>query len=574
MSRGEVAAVLAVTVMAPFVFAVLFLVAGGAPRVRRFLAVLCSLSLVGLSLALLRGFLTVSGDPSWGSLSLSRFSFPPFLMLNLVCAAVVLYAGFKKTSTSRPALLMASITAALGLAGLALLVNGLLSAVLLWEGVTVVAVLGLLSKGGGGVRKSLLSMVPWFIGDLLFVAGAVLSAVWLDEAKVFIEAPLTSGSEAQVIVVMVLFIAGAMIRLGVFPFHYWVADILECADPAWSAFFMGAVNYLLAGARLLVAAVLVARLVAGDWSMVLVAIGLTSAVVGAVGLRRRTVNGYLSGMYTMQAGFLVMGVGLFSRIGLEGALFCLLVTPLFLSPAMMAAGSLLEMRGTGGLEGQRISASRAPAAFIVLLLSGMALAGVPPVAGFIGKAIVTLANMDKAAISPFYALAAAMALAAIAIAVLATIRMLGGVFTGEGSAGSAGKKPALLESAASLALCGGSLLIGLFPGILIRNLISDSSRWLFPSGFSGPGVVFKGAGAAAQKAVQYYISWSEVPAAFILLIAALTVAVYFAGRAEHPYGGAPPSPGPFLGGATGKYRSSMNGIGLARLSVRRGRGGR
>jgi len=574
MSRGEVAAVLGVMVMAPFVFAVLFLVAGGIPRVRRFLAVLCSFSLAGLSLALLRGFLTVSSEPCWGSLSVSRFSFPPFMMLNLVCAAVVLYAGFRKTSASRPALLMASITAAMGLAGIALLVNGLVSAVLLTVGVTVVAVLGLLSQGGGGVRRRMLAMVPWFIGDLLFVAGAVLSAVWLDEVKVFIEAPLISGSEAQVIVVTVLFIAGAMIRLGVFPFHSWVDDILACADPAWSAFFMGAVNYMLAGVRLLVAATLVARLVAADWSAVLVAIGLASALVGAVGLRRRTVHGYLSGMYTMQAGFLVVGVGLFSRIGLEGALFCLLVTPLFLSPAMMAAGSLLEMRGTGSLMDQRISARRAPAAFIVLLLSGMSLAGIPPAAGFIGKAIVTLANMDKAAISPFYALAAAMTLAAVAIAVLATVRMLGGAFTGEGNSGSAGKKPALLESVAPLALCGGSLLIGLFPGILMRNLVSGGSVWLFPSGFSGPGVVFKGAGAAAQKAVLYYSSWSEVPAAFILLVASLTVAVYFASRAAHSYRGAAASPGPYLGGAKGKYRSSTNGIGLARLSVRKGRGGR
>jgi len=572
MSHGEVAAVLGVTVTAPFVFALLFLAAGGVPRIRKFLAVACSLSVAGLSLALLSGFLTVSGEPGWGSLVLTRFGFPPFLILNLVGAAVVLYAGFKKTNASRPALLMASIPAGLGLAGLALLASGLLSVVLLWEGVTAVAVLGLLSQGGGGVRRRLRKVVPWLAGDLLFVAGAVLSAVWLDEARVFIEAPLTSGSEAQVIVVMVLFLTGAMIRLGVFPFHSWVADILGYADPAWSAFFMGAANYLLAGARLLVAAVLLARLVAGDWSAALVAIGLASALAGAVVVNRRTVQGYLSGMYTMQAGFLVVGAGLFSRIGLEGALFCFLVTPLFLSPAIMAAGSLLEMRGTGSLGRQRLSARRAPAAFTVLLLSGMSLAGLPPVAGFVGKAIVALGNMDKAAVSPFYALAAAVALAAVALAAVATVRMLGGAFAGEGDAGTVGK-PAFMESVAPLALCGGSLLVGLFPGILMRNFTDPGSLWLFPSGFSGPGVVFKGAGAAVEGAVQYYLSWSAVPAAFALLVAALALAVYFASRAAHPSRGTPARLGPFLGGATGEYRPSMEpGIRLARPQGKRGRG--
>ena len=574
MSIGEITTVLKVTVIAPFAFALLFLIAGHLPRVRKFLAVACTAVMVSLEVALLHGFLNSTSVPGWGSLRMTPFGFPPFLMLNLVCVAALLYAGFRRSSSGRPSVMMATIAAGSGLAQAALMASGLLAVVLLWEAVTAVAVLGLLAQGSTGIRRRLLSMAPWLVGDLLFVAGAILSSVWLDETSVFIKAPLTSGSEAQVVVVMVLFLAGALIRLGVFPFHLWVRDILESADAAWSAFFMGAVNYLLAGARLLVAAVLTARLVAGDWGLALVIIGLVSVLAGpALAVRGRTHFSYLSGMYTLQAGFLVLGAGLFSRVGLEGALFCLLVSPLFLSAAMMAAGTLRGIRGTGDLYRRGISARRAPAAFAILLLSGMSCAGLPPLDGFVGKAMVTLGSLDKAVVSPFYALAAAVALVGVAMAAVAITGVLGGTFTGEMDPVVPAGKPALASSIAPLALCGGSLFLGVFPGLLLRNFVDPGSRWLFPSGFTGPGVVFRGAGGAVERAAGYYsVSWSQVPAAFVLLVAVLALTVYFASRAAHPSGGGPARLGPFLGGAHGEYRSSLEpGFKLLRLPVRRRR---
>jgi len=554
MSQAEAAWVLGITIFLPFPFAPLAALSGNTARSRRLVAILYGALTLGFNLALLSAFLTAKGQVSVGSISLNRFNYPPFLVLNLVAVAGMFYAGFRRASLPRRALVAATLPVATGLAALAFLAKGLVAFALLWEGVTAVVLIGLILHGAGGVRKRLRGFLPWLLSDALFILGVALCAIWLDERAVFIRPPLTSGSEAQVSIVVALFLASAFIRLGVFPFHFWVRDLLRRTDPAWSALVLGAVNYLMVGLRVLVVASLLGSLVASDWSTAIVAFGLVSVLAGPLlALFARDVPGYLSGMYAFQGGILVMGAGLFSRAGLEGAMFSLLVAPIFMMSAIMASGTADDLRGSSDLNRRGLSVGLAPAAFVVLLLSGMSLCGLPPLDGFVGKTIVAMGALDKAVARPDYAFASFLILAGIALASVAFVRLLGGVFTvGKGAAGV--DHPAHGESLAPVALCGASLLLGVFPGLLLSNFIQDGSLVLFKKGFTGPGVVFKGTGSAAAQAIHSYVSWSQPVAAFIFAVCLLALCLYFAGRSVHPFSGPGDRALPFVGGRPGEYR--------------------
>lgn len=554
----------------PFPYALLTALAGNTPRTRRMLAAVYALVMGVLNLVLLNGFLSAKKPWGIGSLKPTHLGFAPFLILNLVSVAAVLYAAFREEGKGSARFIMAAIPAASGLGALAFLAGSIVSLAFLWEGVTLAAVAGLLANGGTGMRKRFLSFLPWIAADVLFLLGAILCGVWLKETAVLISPPLTSGSEVQVVIIMLLFLVSAVLRLGLFPFHYWVRDLVRRTDPAWSSFFLGALNYMLAGFRLFVVAALLSRLVVSDWSVAMALIGLLSVVAGpTIALRSRDVPGYLAGMYVFQGGFLLLGVGLFSRAGIDGAFFCLLVAPLFLTSAMMAAGTVEDLRGRGEYDGYALSARLAPAAFAALLISGMSLVGLPPLDGFVGKAIVAIGTMDKAFVNPLYALVGALVLAGVAVACVAMVRMLGGIFAGT-PARTGHRKQSLVAGLAPLALCCGSVLLGVFPGLLIRNfIVKRASLQLFASGSTGPGVVFRVTGEAAGSAFSYYLNWSEAVAAFALAVSLFVLVAYAASRVVNPPGRSPAGVRPFLGGSQGDYVPSPRSIATGGL-LRRG----
>jgi NADH:ubiquinone oxidoreductase subunit 2 (subunit N) len=347
MSRAEPAWVIAITVLLPFAAAALLALAGRAERTRRIVAVAYAAAAAGFDLALLNGYLEHSGRASWGSLKFSYFSFPAFIILNLLAAAVVLYAAFRPASSSSPALLIAVIPAACGLAGLALAVSTLLPFVLLWLGVTALAALGLLAHGSEGIRRRFRAFLPWLGADLLLVLGAVLCGVWLKETSVLIAPPLTHGSEMQTVIICALFLGSALLRLGVFPLTWWIGDLTTHTDPAWSSFFLGSANFVMASTRLVVTMVLIGRLVASDWGPGLTIAALFSIVIGPVlALRARSAPSALAGLYCMQSGFLLFTMAMFSRVALESGLFMSLTAPVFITGLMMALGTTTDARGS------------------------------------------------------------------------------------------------------------------------------------------------------------------------------------------------------------------------------------
>ncbi|MBU1672419.1 MAG: hypothetical protein KKF41_09980 [Actinobacteria bacterium] len=543
---------LGIAIVLPFALAVPALLMGGVRRMRRLFASLYAGATAGFGFALLAGFLTVERTVRWGPIRLDRFTFPLFLMVNLLGAAVVLYAGFRRDEGKRPGLLHACMSGAIGFAGLAVLSRTLPSLVIFTEAVTVLAFAGLAASGA--TRRTFRGMLAWLASDALFVLGAVLCRSLLAEKAVLIQPPLTRGTEAQVVTVVALFLAAAALRLGAFPFAFWLREVADGADTAWSALFLGVLNFVLSGFRLVVAAVLLARLVAGNWGPGLVAWAAVTVVVGAwTALRAGSAGGFLAGIYSMQGGLLLMGLALFSRGGLGSTLFILMACPVALAAAFMASGTASDCRGSAVLEGHGLSARLAPAALVSTLLAGLSLSGAPPLAGFPPGATLVAAGLERASVQQAYALAVLAVLAGVVLATAASIRLATGLFDGSDAPSKGSRRPEAVESLVMMGLCLASLLLGLFPGLLATNFAEGASFLLFERGFAGPVVVIKGSGPLVEAVQGLYKTWGQAGAAFLLVPAVLVMALYLANRAARPSAGDPARFAPFVGGATVEY---------------------
>lgn len=556
MSGLELKWILGAATMAPLVFAPVFLLPWRVTRIRKLMSGAYALMVFIGNAAILYGFLDNNSRAFklWW-MRVDSFSISLAVLTGFLSATVVLWLGFKRTGGDVPPLLLPCITLATWFTAMAFLSVDILPYTVFWVCVSLLAFVGFIVSRPGSVGKTLRLFSPWFVADLLFLAGSILGAVWLGEGKVLIEAPLKSGSEMQVVVIMILFLVSCFLRLGIFPFNYFTSALFSGSDASWSTFFLGVVNYLMVGSRLIITTCLIARFVTTDWSFAIIAIGLVSMAAGPLqAVRARSIDAFNAGIYLFQASFLVVGAGLFSRLGWEGAMFCLFTAPVLLTGAIIAMDRISEIRGTSELGIRTISPGNAATAFLALLFSGMALAGFPPSDGFLGKAIVALAGIDKSSIHGFNSLVYVFTPVACAVAFIAVIRVVSKIFEADREdAVRTANRSTFVEGFIPIALCTLSYFIGVFPGIILNDLVSGSSRTLMPVGFSGPGIVFHGIGSQAMAVFEYFKKWAIDPTAFLTAIFVVVVILYFINRAASPSGGSAVRFRPFEGGAGVDY---------------------
>ncbi|MBN1289691.1 MAG: hypothetical protein JXA49_08660 [Actinobacteria bacterium] len=555
MSGLELKWFLVTAVFAPLLFAPFFLVPGWMARGGKLLVFLYAFVVSSADALLLYAYFHGnSGQLRIWWMQAGVFPVTALALTGFLSAAVLLWLGFKRNAGDISGVVTASVAVAGTLAAMLFLSTDIISYTVLWVGISAAACLALVGSRLRSVKRTLLSFAPWVVSDLLLISGSTLCLLWLNENKVLIEAPLKSGSEMQVVVIMALFLASSLIRLGAFPFNFLTGDLFSKSDSTWSAFFMGVVNYVMAGSRLVITATLMTRFVATDWSIVLTAIGLLTLMAGPVqAARAKTLPAFINGMFVFQTAFLIIGTGLFSRLGWQGAMFCLLAGPFFIVPGIMAAGRIFEIRGTYELGSRTIPPGNAAAAFLVLLLSGLAMSGMPPSGGFLGKAVVFIGAVDKSFVQSFNALVAALIPVACAFAVVSLVKAVSQLFSmKKEDLPRTVSGPARMEGLVPLGLCAVAYAFGLFPGLLTGDVLTKASRYLVPSGFSGPGVAFHGSGSAAVGALDYYKTWATDPAVFCTAVALTVVAFYFLNRASCPSEGPEGRFQPFEGGVISK----------------------
>jgi multicomponent Na+:H+ antiporter subunit D len=188
-----------------------------------------------------------------------------------------------------------------------------------------------------------------------------------------------------------LFLAGLFIKAGVMPFHGWLPDAYAEAPAAVSVLLAGIVTKA-AGVyglmRLLVSvlgvspAVKEALLLAGVISVALAAL----AAIGQDDVKRMLAYCSIS-----QVGYIILGIGCATPLGLAAAVFHFFNHAVFKSLLFVNAGCL-EM-ATGERKMHRLCGlgSRMPVTAATSFFASFSAAGMPPLAGFWSKLMVVMA---------------------------------------------------------------------------------------------------------------------------------------------------------------------------------------
>lgn len=232
------------------------------------------------------------------------------------------------------------------------------------------------------------------IGDLGFLLGLFLILVnfgSLNYGEVFVAEKLSAVSPGTLTAITLLFIVGAAGKSAQIPLYTWLPDAM--AGPTPVSALIHAATMVTAGIYLTIRSHVLFDL--SPVSMqVLTVLGLATSIFAAtIGLKQNDIKKVLAYSTVSQLGLMFFALGLGAYVA---AFFHLVTHAFFKALLFLGAGSVIH--GLGGEQDiRKMGAIRKvmPITFIVFLIGTLAIAGIPPFAGFVSKDQILLAAYEK-----------------------------------------------------------------------------------------------------------------------------------------------------------------------------------
>lgn len=174
------------------------------------------------------------------------------------------------------------------------------------------------------------------------------------------------------------------IKSSIVPTHGWLARSYPLTTPAITALFSGIHTKVANYAIYRLYAVVFEGNETYLWiGVVLFSLTMLIGVLGAVG--EHTTRSILSFHMTSQIGYIMLGVALFTELGLTAGIFYLIHHIIVKASLFLSTGALEVTHGTGRLGALPPMGKREPLLAITFMAAALSLAGLPPFSGFVGK---------------------------------------------------------------------------------------------------------------------------------------------------------------------------------------------
>jgi len=202
------------------------------------------------------------------------------------------------------------------------------------------------------------------------------------------------GRNPLALLAMVLFIAGFGMKVAAVPFHMWIPDAYEGAPITVGAFLAAGTKSggFAALFRVFAIALIALRL---DWSGTFAVIAILTMTLGNVAaLMQKNFTRMLAYSSIAQAGYVLIGLAAPNPMGIVGALFHVLNHGIMKTAAFLAAAAVFSKLSSTSLDSFAGLGRRMPITAFTLTLSLLALAGVPPLNGFMSKLVLFTAAIE------------------------------------------------------------------------------------------------------------------------------------------------------------------------------------
>jgi multicomponent Na+:H+ antiporter subunit D len=286
----------------------------------------------------------------------------------------------------------------------------------------------------GGKRDQVRSGMTYVVISLISSALFVTAIALIYAATGTVNLADLSGSMADLPVsvqsgfaVLLLVVFG--IKAAIFPLFSWLPDSYPTAPSPATAIFAGLLTKVGVYAMIRTQTLVIPEGARPD--SLLLFLAAATMFIGVLGaIAQDDIKRILSFNIVSHIGFMVMGLGLFSIAGLAAAILYAVHHIVAKTTTFLADGLVEHVAGSSRLSQLGDLVRRAPVIAVLFLLPALALAGVPPLSGFVPKVGLVAAALDAD-----QGLLVAVSLAVSVLSLYSLLKIWSGVFWNRAPAG-------------------------------------------------------------------------------------------------------------------------------------------
>ncbi|WP_297535985.1 proton-conducting transporter membrane subunit [Thermococcus sp.] len=291
----------------------------------------------------------------------------------------------------------------------------------------------------------------------------------------YMDAMIGSISRGEMALIFGLFVTAFGVKAGAVPLHVWAPGAYSEVDQSYTTFFSGALSKAGAYGFLLLYILMGVKLVSalGVWhnhmlfAYIIAWIGaITVVVAGFLAVLQEDIRKLFAYSSVSQVGYILLGLGVGTPLGIIGALFHVLSHAVFKGLFWLVVAALILRTGKTKFEDFGGLAEKMPVTFSMALIAVLSLAGIPPMAGFASKWL-----LYEAAINAHMPLVAGAIFLGSGLAFAYVVRFLYAVWFGQRPSDLEDVKEAPLPILIGMAVLAiPNIVFGIAPGLVTKYL--------------------------------------------------------------------------------------------------------
>jgi len=396
---------------------------------------------------------------------------------------VTIYSFRERAGTYWEGKFYAFVIWALGGACIVAMAGNLLVLLVGWEIVTLILFL-MVNQGRGEARTGAAKAygVLGFADACLLLAIILLASMEGGTGNLSFSNVRTDVGQmgAMGYAVYALILVAALAKAGAIPLHTWIPAIAQDAPAPVMAYLPAALDKLL-GIYLL--AVLSLRMFRPDWTlqvimMIIGAVTILAAVLMA--MVQHNLKRLLSFHAVSQVGYMVLGIGTGTTVGIIGGLFHMLNHAIYKSNLFLMSGAVRRASGTDEIEQLGGLARAWPVTLACALISALAISGIPPLNGFASKWLIYQGALQVSDTNQAMAIfLVVVAVFGSALTLASFVKVIYSAFLSPAPRGQEHQRPRARESffmaAPMVVLAAACVLFGIWPHLGIQ-LFSPAAK--------------------------------------------------------------------------------------------------
>jgi formate hydrogenlyase subunit 3/multisubunit Na+/H+ antiporter MnhD subunit len=266
--------------------------------------------------------------------------------------------------------------------------------------------------------------------DSIMIIGIAL--IWKMTGSLSMENLSVPTTNILSVVAFMSLLTGCFTKAGAFPFHTWVPDYARSAPASSSAYLPASLDKLL-GIYFL-ARITTSIFILNEWlTLLLLSMGVISIIAAVMmALVQHNYKRLLGFHAVSQVGYMILGFGLGSVIGVAAGLFHMINNALYKSGLFLSAGCVEYRTGKEEIDDLGGLSKAMPVTFFATMVFAMSISGVPPFNGFASKWMIYQGIIDfgngSGIANKLWVLWLALAVMGSALTLASFIKLIGGIF--------------------------------------------------------------------------------------------------------------------------------------------------